>query len=425
MYRTQLYRTALCLLSCIPVLQGQSRANNPEEEPLIFTFGQNAISEGEGIASSFPYGQDGYGFDFNTGEKVSMRQRSFVAEVPVYFSVSLPEGNYKVTVELGSDDFLSNNTVKAESKRIMLAEEKLEAGEVRTESFVINLRSIQIGEGEAVRLKDREKSELNWDDKLTLEFSRGTAVRKLVITPVSDMTTLFLAGDSTVTDQDLAPWASWGQFITQYLNDNIAVANYASSGASLSSFKARKRWEKILSLIQKGDYIIIEFGHNDEKQKGEGQGPWLNYTALLVEFITDAREKGAIPLLATPTQRRYFTGEGKLKDTHGDYPEAMRKVAKEHHVPLIDLTAMTTVLYETWGDEKSRKAFVQYPSHTFPGQDKELADNTHFNDFGAHEIALCVLSAVRSQQHGTRLPGSARQQGQRRHDFSDAGGPTG
>lgn len=400
MYRLRLYYITLCLLSFLPSLRGQSHADKLQEAPLIFTFGQNADSEGHHITPSFPYGQESFGFDFNTQDKVLMTQESFVAEGSVYFSVDLPEGNYKVTVVLGSADSPSNNTVKAESKRIMLAGEVLQAGQVKTESFVVNLRSIQIREGEEVRLKDRERSQLNWDDKLTLEFSKGTAVRKLIITPVSGITALFLAGDSTVTDQDLEPWASWGQFVTQYFNEDIVVANYASSGASLSSFKARKRFEKILSLIKKGDYLLIEFGHNDEKQKGEGDGPWQNYTDLLIEYVTKARKKGALPLLATPTQRRHFTSEGKLKDTHGDYPVAMRKVAKEHNVPLIDLTAMTTILYQTWGDERSRKAFVQYPAHTFPGQDKELADNTHFNDFGAHEIALCVLSAIQSQSTG-------------------------
>lgn len=400
MYKLRFCCIALCLWFFLPSLWGRTQADKHQEAPLTFTFGQNADQEGHRIVSPFPYGQGGIGFDFNTENKVLMEQKSFVAGEPVYFSVRLSEGNYKVTVELGSDNSASNNTVKAESKRIMLAEEALEAGQVKTESFVVNLRSVQIGKGEKVRLKDREKSQLNWDDKLTLEFSKGTAVRKLVISSVTDITTLFLAGDSTVTDQDLAPWASWGQFVTQYLNGNIAVANYASSGASLSSFKARKRFDKILSLIRKGDYLLIEFGHNDEKQKGEGKGPWLNYTDLLIEFVTKARERGALPLLATPTQRRHFTSEGKLKDTHGDYPGAMRKVAREYGVPLIDLTALTTVLYESWGDKMSRKAFVQYPANTFPGQDKELADNTHFNDFGAHEIALCVLSAIQSQHTG-------------------------
>jgi lysophospholipase L1-like esterase len=228
-----------------------------------------------------------------------------------------------------------------------------------------------------------------------LEFSGHPAIKTIRITPIPQIRTLFLAGDSTVTDQDLEPWTSWGQLITQYFDDRIVVANYASSGASLSSFKSRHRFEKILSVMQPGDYLFIEFGHNDEKIKGEGNGAWGLYTNLLREFVTKSREKGGIPVLVTPTQRRFFEANGKLKPTHGDYPNAMRKVAIDLEVPLIDLTKMTTDMYEAWGDDISRKAFVQYPANTFPGQIEALEDNTHFNGFGANEIAKCVVQGIR------------------------------
>lgn len=97
----------------------------------------------------------------------------------------------------------------------------------------------------------------------------------------------------------------------------------------------------------------------------------------------------------TPTQRRAFNADGTLKPTHGDFPDAMRAVAKKNNVPLIDVTQMTTQMYESWGDEPSRKAFVQYPANTFPGQTNALEDNTHFNGFGANEIALCVIEGLR------------------------------
>ncbi len=116
---------------------------------------------------------------------------------------------------------------------------------------------------------------------------------------------------------------------------------------------------------------------------------------LLTEFVNSAKEKGAIPVLVTPTQRRFFNENGTLKETHGDFPAAMRAVAQKNNIALIDVTKMTTELYETWGDEPSRKAFVQYPANTFPGQEKALDDNTHFNRFGANEIALCVLKGIR------------------------------
>ena len=206
---------------------------------------------------------------------------------------------------------------------------------------------------------------------------------------------VYLAGDSTVTDQDVEPWASWGQFITNYFDDTVVVANYAYSGSSLSSFKTANRLKKILSQIKKGDYLFVEFGHNDEKIKGAGNGPWESYSDLLTEFVKSAKDKGAIPVLVTPTQRRFFNENGTLKVTHGEFPDAMRAVAKKNNIALIDITKMTTTLYETWGDEVSRKAFVQYPANTFPGQEKALDDNTHFNSFGANEIALCVIKGIR------------------------------
>ncbi|MBD0833739.1 rhamnogalacturonan acetylesterase [Aestuariibaculum sediminum] len=228
-----------------------------------------------------------------------------------------------------------------------------------------------------------------------MEFLGNPAVQSINITPVTNITTIFLAGDSTVTDQDLEPWASWGQFFTNYVTEEVVIANYAESGSTLSGFKGVKRLDKILSLMKPGDYLYIEFAHNDEKQKGEGIGPWQSYTNSLKEYITKAREKGGIPILCTPTQRRAFNSDGSLKETHGDFPAAMRKVAKEMNVPLIDITKMTTDMYEAWGVEPSRNAFVQYPANTFPGQTKKLEDNTHFNSFGANEIAKCVVQGIK------------------------------
>jgi len=190
------------------------------------------------------------------------------------------------------------------------------------------------------------------------------------------------------------PWASWGQFITNYFDNTVVIANYAVSGSALSSFKGGNRLKKILSLIKKGDYLFVEFAHNDEKIKGEGNAAWGSYSTLLAEFVQSARDKGAIAVLVTPTQRRAFNENGTLKETHGDFPAAMRTVAQKNTVPLIDVTKMTTELYEAWGDEPSRKAFVQYPANTFPGQVKALEDNTHFNSFGANEIALCVVKGI-------------------------------
>lgn len=337
------------------------------------------------------------GFDFNTADNAEFRNWGFTLVKPVCFSVTVPEGTYRVDVVLGSPEAASNTTIKAEGRVLMVEQKPVKKNKTETVSFNVNIRYAEIaGTDDKIALSERDLTELEWDHKLTLEFLGNPAVQHINITPVSNVTTIYLAGDSTVTNQAQEPWASWGQFLPNYVNQNAVVANYAVSGASLNSFKNSKRFEKIASVLKKGDYLLIEFGHNDEKIKGEGNGAYGLYTNLLKEFITTAREKGANVILLTPTQRRFFEN-GKLKETHGDFPDAMRKVAAELNVPLIDITQLTTAMYESWGDEKSRRAFVQYPANTFPGQDKALEDNTHFNSFGANEIAMAVINEVKKQ----------------------------
>lgn len=345
--------------------------------------------------------ETGYGFDFVNIDKVQIKSKKSgycTAEAPFYFSAKVPEGTYEVLITFGAKKHASETTVKAESKRLMLRKIATKKGQTITKSITVNVRSTKIDASSAIKLKSRSVGYLNWDDKLTLEFSgKHPAIKSIEIRPKKNFTTLFLAGDSTVTDQDGSPYASWGQMITNYVSNDLSVANYAESGASLASFKSSKRLDKVISLMKKGDYLFIEFGHNDQKRKGEGIGPWTSFTDLLTEFITKARDKGGIPVLLTPTQRRSFDKSGKIVDTHKEYPAAMRKVAKDLEVPLIDLHAMTRILYQSWGPETSKKAFVQYPVNTFPGQDIRLNDNTHFNEFGANEIALCVLKGIMDQ----------------------------
>ena len=375
-------------------IQPSDSIKNPKS--LSFYFGTSKTAKGIAIDKPLVYSDNSqYGFDLNTASNVKTNSNSFSVDKPSYFSVKLPEGNYQVEVTMGSNEKASNVTIKAESRRLMLNQLSIPKGQKTTKIFNINIRTPKIDDQLNVTLKDREKDILDWDDKLTLEFLGEVAIQNIKITAKDNLTVVYLAGDSTVTDQDVEPWASWGQFITNYFDDKIVVANYAYSGSSLSSFKNGNRLKKILNQIKKVDYLFVEFGHNDEKIKGEGNGAWGSYSTLLTEFVQAAKEKGAIPVLVTPTQRRFFNENGTLKETHGEFPDAMRAVAKKNNVALIDITKMTTELYEAWGDEPSRKAFVQYPANTFPGQEKALDDNTHFNSFGANEIALCVLKGIR------------------------------
>ena len=307
------------------------------QETYRFDFTGNPRKGYIGVDASTVYNDTlGYGFDFG-------QLPSSDGKKPFFFSVNVPDGNYKVTVKLGSSVSAGETTVRAESRRLFIEREKTDAGKFKKETFIVNKRNTRISDTERVRIKPREKKKLNWDNKLTLEFN-GPAPRvaEVVIEPTRKPITVFLCGNSTVVDQDNEPWGSWGQMIPRF---------------------------------------FTEFGHNDQKQKGKGKGPWTSFYDSLKEYIVKTREKGATIVFVTPTQRRSFGDDGKIKDTHGEYPAAMRKLAEEEGVPVIELNEMTRTLYETLGVEESRRAFVQYP-------------------YGAYQIAKCILQGIKDKKLG-------------------------
>ena len=319
---------------------------------------------------------------------------------PFYFSVKVPEGNYLVTVKLGDAVRSTTATVKAESRRLMLEKVKTAPAKYITASFVVNIKNRNITGGKVVGLKPRELTKLDWDDKLTLEFDQQTVINTLTITPAKDQVTIYLAGNSTVVNQEDEPWASWGQMIPRFFKPGVAIANHAESGLTLGSFLGSRRLDKIMSVIKPGDYLFIEFGHNDQKDKGENDGAWKSYTERLTVFVEQARSKGAIPVIVTSTSRRSFGPDGKIVNSLGDFPAAAKKVAAAQKVALIDLNDMSAKFYEALGEEQSKKAFVHYPANVYPGQDKPLADNTHFNPYGAYELAKCIVQGIRDNKLG-------------------------
>lgn len=353
----------------------------------VFDFTGGELGQKEPVNSSTIYGlNSGFGYDLGTGQKDGE---------PFFFSVDVPEGNYRVTVTLGDKDAESCTTVKSESRRLMLENITTAKGKYKTYTFTVNVRNTKIGETDSVRIKPREVGKLIWDNKLTLEFNGDNpSVTQIKIEKVDNLVTLFLAGDSTVVDEANEPWSGWGQLLPRFLSSDISVANYAESGEAANSFVSSKRFAKLLSEMKAGDYLLIQFGHNDQKQKGEGKGPYASYTRDLKYLIDEARAKGGIPVLITSMNRRTFDSEGKITNSHGDYPDAVRKLAKQENVALIDLNAMSKTLYEAWGDEGSKKAFVHFPAGTFPDQDKDLADNTHFNPYGGYELAKCIIQGI-------------------------------
>ncbi len=320
-----------------------------------------------------------------------------------YFSVAVPDGNYKVTVTLGSKKRKAETVVRAESRRLMVEGVSTRRGQFVDCSFIVNKRSprflMATDKGpreETVRLKDREKTYLNWDDSLTLEFNGAApAVRRICIEPDTTATTIFLCGNSTVVDQNAEPWASWGQMITRWFDNRVAISNHAESGLTARTFLGGNRLEKILTMMRPGDYVVCEFGHNDEKEHRPGDGAWYHYVYNLKIFVDKVRQAGGNIIFCTPTQRRFWQDDNRhIKDTHGDFPAAMLSVAEREQVPLIDLNGMTRTFFETLGFEDSKRALVHYPANTYPGQDKALADNTHFNPYGAYEVAKMVVQGM-------------------------------
>jgi len=332
------------------------------------------------------------GFDLNTVPEV---KAGFCAsDKPFFFSVALPEGNYRVTVSFGSSQPFTA-TVRAEARRLMIEQVAVTPGKHVTRSFDVNVRMPQIAgdPSHQVRLKPREIGNLDWDEKLTLEFNGDhPSIHSIAIEPVHE-TTVYLAGDSTVVDQDVEPWAAWGQMLPRFFRPGVVIANHAESGETIRSFVGEQRLAKVMSLIQPGDYLFIQFGHNDQKPNAVSLD---DYKKLLLDYISQTRAKGATPVLVTSMNRRTFDAAGKITNSLSPYPEAVREVAAEQHAALIDLNAMSKTLFETLGPDASTKAFMHYPANALQNHPEAINDETHFNNYGAYELARCVLHGIRA-----------------------------
>lgn len=347
------------------------------------------------LSATMQYSATTAGFDLHSTPTID--KSSCSSEKPIFFSVPLAEGSYRVTVVLGSEK-ASTTTVRAEARRLMLEKIATPARGTATRVFDVNLRlpAIAGDEKHHVKLKPREVNGLDWDGKLTLEFN-GThpGFRSIRIEPIHEQT-IYLAGDSTVVDQDVEPWAAWGQMLPRFFAPGIVVANHAESGETVRSFESEQRFAKIFSTIQKGDYLLMQFGHND--QKPQNKVSLDLYKELLTKYVEKAKAAGVTPVLVTSMFRREFDAQGKIVDSMAGYPEAMRTVAAAEHVTLIDLNAMSRTLFEALGPEASRKAFMHYAANSFPNQTEAIDDDTHFNSYGAYELARCIVEGIRTNK---------------------------
>ncbi|GAA3399086.1 rhamnogalacturonan acetylesterase [Streptomyces roseoviridis] len=203
------------------------------------------------------------------------------------------------------------------------------------------------------------------------------------------MRTLYLVGDSTAAQKyaDAAPETGWGTALPFFLHRDVAVANHAVNGRSTKSFLAEGRLGPVLGAVRPGDVLIVQFGHNDQKTADPARGtdPWTTYQENLRVFVTGARERGALPVLATSVERRRFDAAGTAQRTLGEYPAAMRAVAREDDVPLLDVAALSLALWQELGPEATKTYFNWTPAEQ---------DDTHFNPPGAIEVARLVAGEL-------------------------------
>jgi lysophospholipase L1-like esterase len=374
-------KNSACILAALfCVAAGAIRAADPV--PFKFDFGNGKPRPGwtQIAPTNFYPARAGCGFE--PGAAVVAGDGFVASTNPFYFSVKVPEGNYRVTAALGGSTAGSTITVKAELRRLMLENVQVAPGKTATRAFVVNVRTPRIAglprQSEAaageVRLKPREQTNewRAWDEKLTLEFN-GThpALRSLEIEKVQ-VPTVFLLGDSTVCDQPTEPWNSWGQMLPRFFKPDIAVANHAESGESIATSLRARRFDKIFSLIKPGDYLFIQFGHNDMKSRATNALEL--YRADLKQVVAGTRARGGTPVLVTSMERK----DGIAANTLMGYPDAVRAVAREEQCAQIDLNAMSVVLYQALGTNL----------------DLAFQDATHHNNYGSYELAQCVVAGI-------------------------------
>ncbi|WFA06604.1 rhamnogalacturonan acetylesterase [Bacillus sp. HSf4] len=207
--------------------------------------------------------------------------------------------------------------------------------------------------------------------------------------------TVFLAGDSTVAEcpPHEAPMAGWGQAFPLFFTDEARIVNLAKGGASSNRFITEGRLADIAGRLTAGDYVLIQFGHND--QKPYGTDPFTSYQDNLFRYVETVRAKAAFPVLVTSVQRRHFDESGVIVNTLGDFPKAMLELARRLEVPHIDLWSKTKALYESFGVEGSKQLFVHFQPDEHPHYPGGIEDNTHFSAYGARQVAKLVTEGIK------------------------------
>jgi lysophospholipase L1-like esterase len=393
-----LVSSAAFACSLVPANAVAQSAPAPAQQaaPIDFKFDFSAGPAKPGytrIAPSTIYADDpGYGYEPGAQVTIGDNGNTTTSDKPFFFSAKVPEGNFNITVTFGDSTSATTTTFKAESGRLMLERVEVPAGKVLERSFTTNVRTPHLPKlptnatgREEVSLDQFDGgSSRDWDSKLTIEvISPHAALRSIEIASAPTAPTIYIAGDSTVTDRDGGGDVSWGQILPVFFKPGVAVANNAQSGETMKSFMNALRLDKMLSQMKKGDYLFIQFAHNDSKITWPQTyaDAETTYKAYLKVYIAEARLRGATPVLVTAMDRG-ARGTGAPTHGHGLYPQAMHEVAAEEHVALIDLYTMSQTFYESAGADAPTI----------------LADGTHSTAYGGYEFAKCIVTGIRQNK---------------------------
>lgn len=226
----------------------------------------------------------------------------------------------------------------------------------------------------------------------------GVVILMAFVRPPAKNMDVYLIGDSTISikEKKAYPETGWGMPFANFFDSTVVVHNLAKNGRSTKTFLTEGLWKPAIDQLKAGDFVFIQFGHNDEsKEKVDRYTTPEEYEANLTKFVKEARQKQAIPVLVTPVSRRNFDAEGKIKETHPIYADLVIALASKLEVPLIDLNASSKTLYQEMGAENSKLLFNQLLPNEHPNYPEGKIDNTHFNELGARRIAQLVLADIK------------------------------
>lgn len=324
------------------------------------------------------------GYGFSSVDMVSAKKRNderlkgdFCIPFNATFIADVPNGNYIASIIIGDAIAETDTSLKTNGEHLVLQNFRTIAGQFARHQFAVHVR----------------------DGRLKLSFG-GLAPRinalELVLT--SQQAAIYLAGDSTVTDPtpEGFPFSGWGQMLNYYFRHDVVVANYAVGGRSSKSFIAEGRLDEIKEKMKEGDFLFIQFGHNDQKaDEARFTDPSTTYPQYLKQYIEAARAANATPVLITSVHRRFFDENGKIVDTHKAYLQAVRQLAAEEQVPLIDLAEKSKQLFEELGPEGTKSLLLWGEPGEWINYCNGVQDNTHFQEKGGLAIASLVVEGIR------------------------------